>query len=250
MASTNKTSNYELSQFLGTDKPAWLSDYNTDMSKIDAQMKLNADAATTAGGTATSAAAAVGTLANLTTDAKTSAVAAINEVDSHADTASETAASALSTATAASTAAGGIADYITMSSVTRYNTVSQFQVTQGGGSIYTASITVARNAAGTLAKVYGSITLQGTSSSGISSVKLNVDTGLRPTEEMTINDCGVSLADNGAGLSSTVSACAITINTDGTLVISGYHNLGTTVYLRQFGCLLFIQNFGDVPSPE
>ena len=38
MSSTNKTTNYELSQFLGTDKPAWLSDYNTDMSKIDVQM--------------------------------------------------------------------------------------------------------------------------------------------------------------------------------------------------------------------
>ena len=35
MASTNKTQNLELSQFLGTDKPAWLADYNSDMEKID-----------------------------------------------------------------------------------------------------------------------------------------------------------------------------------------------------------------------
>lgn len=35
MGSTNKTTNYELSQFLGTDKPAWLQDYNGDMQKID-----------------------------------------------------------------------------------------------------------------------------------------------------------------------------------------------------------------------
>ena len=35
MASTNKTSHYELSQFLANDKPAWLSDYNNDMQKID-----------------------------------------------------------------------------------------------------------------------------------------------------------------------------------------------------------------------
>ena len=45
MGSTNKTSNYELSQFLGSDKPAWLLDYNGDMLKIDTQMKANADAA-------------------------------------------------------------------------------------------------------------------------------------------------------------------------------------------------------------
>lgn len=35
MSSTNKTANYELSQFIGSDKPAWLIDYNGDMSKID-----------------------------------------------------------------------------------------------------------------------------------------------------------------------------------------------------------------------
>lgn len=43
MASTNKTKNYGLSQFVGTDRPTWLVDYNGDMSKIDAQMKQNAD---------------------------------------------------------------------------------------------------------------------------------------------------------------------------------------------------------------
>ncbi len=44
MAHTNATINYELSQFLGTDKPAWLVDYNGDMLKIDTVLKANADA--------------------------------------------------------------------------------------------------------------------------------------------------------------------------------------------------------------
>lgn len=35
MGSTNKTTNLELSQFLGTDKPSWLNDYNADMLAID-----------------------------------------------------------------------------------------------------------------------------------------------------------------------------------------------------------------------
>ena len=43
MASTNKTENYDLSQFVGTDHPTWLVDYNGDMTKIDAQLKQNAD---------------------------------------------------------------------------------------------------------------------------------------------------------------------------------------------------------------
>ena len=52
MTATNHTENYSLSQFVGTDRPTWLVDYNGDMAKIDAQMKQNADdiASATAGG--------------------------------------------------------------------------------------------------------------------------------------------------------------------------------------------------------
>lgn len=55
MSSTNHTTNYGLSQFLGTDKPAWLVDYNGDMAAIDTQMKANADAASGAQTTANTA---------------------------------------------------------------------------------------------------------------------------------------------------------------------------------------------------
>ena len=52
MTATNHTENYNLSQFVGTDRPTWLVDYNGDMSKIDAQLKQNADdiASAAAGG--------------------------------------------------------------------------------------------------------------------------------------------------------------------------------------------------------
>ena len=43
MTATNHTENYNLSQFVGTDRPTWLVDYNGDMAKIDVQMKQNAD---------------------------------------------------------------------------------------------------------------------------------------------------------------------------------------------------------------
>lgn len=43
MTATKKTANYKLSQFVGTDRPTWLVDYNGDMVKIDAQMKQNAE---------------------------------------------------------------------------------------------------------------------------------------------------------------------------------------------------------------
>lgn len=52
MTATNHTRNYNLSQFVGTDRPTWLGDYNSDMTKIDARLKRNADdiASATAGG--------------------------------------------------------------------------------------------------------------------------------------------------------------------------------------------------------
>jgi hypothetical protein len=109
MASTNKTTNLELSQYVSSDKPTYLVDYNSDMSKIDTGVhtaQVTADTASTAATNAqttaegaqttantaiTNAATAqsgvvqnatnIGTLANLTTVEKTSLVGAINEVD-------------------------------------------------------------------------------------------------------------------------------------------------------------------------
>lgn len=59
MASTGKTTNYELSQFIGTDKPSWLGDYNGDMLKIDTVLgSINATATTAQSGVASAQSAA------------------------------------------------------------------------------------------------------------------------------------------------------------------------------------------------
>lgn len=54
MSATNKTTNFELPLFIGSDRPAWLSDWNQAMTKIDTnlqQIKLTANEAdSTAGG--------------------------------------------------------------------------------------------------------------------------------------------------------------------------------------------------------
>lgn len=55
MSSTNKTTYYKLSQYIGTDKPTFLGDYNADMSKIDAGIHGVQETATTANQTAGSA---------------------------------------------------------------------------------------------------------------------------------------------------------------------------------------------------
>ena len=59
MASTGKTTNYELSQFIGTDKLSWLGDYNGDMLKIDTALgSINATATTAQSGVASAQSAA------------------------------------------------------------------------------------------------------------------------------------------------------------------------------------------------
>ena len=113
MASTNKTTHYELSQYVSSDKPTYLIDYNGDMAKIDTGInaaKTTADSASTAASnaataaetaqntattavtnaataqtTADSANTKIGTLANLQTTAKTDLVSAINEVNDKAN---------------------------------------------------------------------------------------------------------------------------------------------------------------------
>lgn len=102
MSSTNKTTNYNLSQYIGTDKPTYLGDYNSDMSKIDEGIKQAADEATTA----SSKAGTASSNASL-------ALQKASEASEKADTAQETAeaaqtsaSGALSTATAANNLAG------------------------------------------------------------------------------------------------------------------------------------------------
>lgn len=95
MSTTNSTTNYHLSQYVGSDVTSYLTNYNSDMSAIDTQMKANADAASAAN---TNASAAI-TTANAAASDASSAL-------STANAASSTATSAQTAAQEAQTAAG------------------------------------------------------------------------------------------------------------------------------------------------
>lgn len=239
MSSTNKTSNYELSQFLGTDKPAWLSDYNTDMSKIDTQMKANADAANVADGKADTNATAIGTLANLTTDAKTNVVAAVNEVDSHADTAQNTATQAATTANAAKTEADALSSYF---SITQTGSITP---SISGGTIGSQNeLYYALNAAGTLGKIYGRLRFT-VSSTGTITLTLPIS-GLDVSSQFTIASACYYNGKYG-GEFTTINARDMVVNTDGTCTISwsGF-NVGAEITLWLPPCVYFFTDFGDV----
>lgn len=95
MSSTNKTTYYELSQYVGSDKPTYLGDYNSDMLKIDTGLHAAADAADIAV-----------TTANAANSAATSASTTASTALSTAQTASTTATQAQTTAETALTNSG------------------------------------------------------------------------------------------------------------------------------------------------
>lgn len=103
-SSTNKTANYDLPQFVGTDKPTWLGDINQAMADIDAGMHENAsNISTMASDVATASATA--SQASQDVSALTSTVNTLSSdvtaVTTTANNAQSTATSALNTANTA-----------------------------------------------------------------------------------------------------------------------------------------------------
>lgn len=246
MSSTNKTTNYDLSQFIGTDKPAWLSDYNGDMGKIDAGIHTAQNTATGADGKATANATAIGTLSNLTTDAKTNLVAAINEVDTHADTAANSAASAAGNATQALTKVNALADYFAMT-VTQ---VSAANIVSSTGSVEDVpSVSIAKNSTNSLGKVYGSIHHRPTTS-GWQTITLNIDSGIHPDADFTIVPAGVTNT-NAGDKNQKLENVYLRFHPSGTIDIiywSELTNVQFHVYLMP--CLYFFTDFGDLPAGQ
>lgn len=138
MASTNKTTNYDLSQYVGTDKPTYLGDYNSDMQKIDSAIKDNADDISTLSNSVTE-------VTNTANTANTNASTALTEAVS----AGGTATTALNKANANETAIGQIVEsgsnlngrYIKFSDGTLICTkevTGSINITTGWGSGYTS----------------------------------------------------------------------------------------------------------------
>lgn len=242
MSSTNKTTHYELSQFLGTDKPAWLNDYNADMSKIDSGINTAQSTATSADGKATTNATAIGTLSSLTTDVKTDIVSAINEVDGHADTAQATANSASNTANSASTSVTNLTNYLTM------NTFTTPTATISAGATYWVNeLGCASNASGSLGKVYGRIFMSSTING---TVTVTFATPLRPTSNITING-GLLVFWGAQGQDANIpTSTSFTIATDGTCTVSLSVNANQQYRLFFINSVIFATDFGDLPQPN
>ena len=256
MASTNKTTNYELSQYVGTDKPTYLSDYNGDMYKIDAQMKTNADNISTA----MSSISTVTSTANTALSTAQSAESTANSASSTASSASTTAGnaqstanSALSTATTAQSTANQVAtDLNTFENKFNFTDFEEYGTDDVTATYctYGGTLKVATNSDGSIGKIYGRVVLTGTSSGN--NPTFSFTSNLRPTSEITINSLGI-VAPEVSGAQRPLDIMNVTIATNGTVTVSsnysGTGGVNGAVYrVMFFPCVLFMTDFGDIPE--
>ena len=248
MSYSNHTTNYNLPLYVGTDKPTYLGDFNTAMSAIDSQMKANADSASGADTKANSAISAVGTLANLTTTAKTDLVSAVNEVNTTAGTAQ-------STANNASTSAGNALEQSQQTALELASLENKFNLTATSLSVSCPQltpnpagtfITCAKNSDGSMAKIYGRIRFS--SSYNGDCVCTISDTGLRPTEAITFQGCAFRFANYPDG-NQVCYMLDYTLNTNGTITVRVTNSTAFAgVDAVLMANLLFIKDFGDQPE--
>lgn len=224
-ASTNKTANYNLSQYVGSDKPTYLGDYNSDMAKIDAQMKANADAINE-----------TDTKAEL---AKTTADTALQ----NATSAGQTATTANNTATSALNKALQNESNINKFNFTNFKTYNASEISISKGSISDSNLTIARNSEGSIAKIYGQITNSFTNDNGLVTLTLNSD--LRPTNNIFIGGLGIITYFTNQDISNVYSQ-GLTIKTDGTIEIAINIDISTTAVRFMFSpAILIMEDFGD-----
>ena len=260
-SATNSTTNYELPQFVGTDKPSWLTDFNSAMSTIDTGMHTNAgnistlstDVAT-ASSTASQASSDVATL----TSTVNSLSSDVSSISTTATNASSTATSALNTANTANgkadtnaTAITGLTGRVTQTEadIAKFNftNIKASTLTKSGGTFTLAtgnSITVATDSTGSICKIYGQITANSVTANG----KVIADSDLRPSEDIEINGCAIRSVTNGGNVKS-MGNLPITIKTNGNIEfpIGWSYASGDTVRINAIACVIFLKDFGDTP---
>lgn len=223
MGATNKTTYYELPQYVQSDKPSYLGDFNGAMNTIDSAIHTNAVNIGINGTAIENTNALIGDLDNLTTDTKTSIVGAINEVNSKVDTNEE---------------------YFNINTFTTINktdmVMSDPLVTIANGS----SLTLATNSDSTLFKLYGKIDVN--TNGYENELSLSFPTSLRPTSALTINNVYLGIFYHTDGHIYSIQSLPITIATNGIVTLTlGHQDILLLQSCILQPCLYFLKDFGD-----
>lgn len=246
MASTNKTTNYELSQYIGTDKPTYLVDYNSDMSKIDVAIKNAYDRGSLGVTNAATAQSTAETADGKATNAATVAASAQSTAESASTTASTADEKAVNAQTTANSALAGTienAAKINNFNLTVFKDLSPKSISNC--TINTNQMKMARNSDGSLAKIYGYLNLT-IPANGTVDILMNANegiTGLAPDQDIAINYCAVQNGSvSGFGYK------GFTIKQNGDIQITFYGRANDNMLLLYVPCLYWVKDFGDNPN--
>lgn len=261
-SSTNKTTNYELSQYIGTDKPTYLGDYNSDMSKIDANLKLVSDTATSGDTKGTQAL----TLGQTAKDRADEAYTLADTANTTANSASNTAGTALENTITNATqinkfnlTVGYTSDRDETDGNTVQNTLGKFNpnthtftTTNSGMSSVSCGISGMVNSDGSIGKIYGRIKLT-------ANYNMNASNGL-PCIRLRCSDFGIATPETGYTIScagtcfcNVFRSADIYIGSDGYIYLYGTvtGNVSNASYFIVFTpVILFFKDFGDIPTGD
>ena len=264
MSSTNKTTHYNLNQYVASDKPTYLVDYNADMSAIDSGIyaaKLEANTNTST----------IGNLASLNTTAKTNLVGAINEIDGDIETLSGTVGQHTTDIATNTSAIGNLASLNTtakknlvsavnevnsdikkfnLTKFKSYDVSSTIDVTNSNSNIhYNGTITIATNSDGSIFKLYGSITYDTSGSSSNQNGTLTLyNTGIVPSSAFSVFPAGFTFVNPANGQTPAVYGCSFDVQANGNIVISEAMSPNQDRIRQFYPSLYFAKNFGDVPD--
>lgn len=249
MSATNTTTNYNLPIFIGSDKPAWLVDFNGAMNAIDAQMKANADAI-----------AGKSPILTFNDTTEIDFTVASNVITANlASGVSDKVGRALVTPIAAPAAeqivainTSGTQDVIEIGSGLFNDSGTlkavDLNLTDTGTGSFTlpsninlnsGNLNYALNTDKSIGKIYGNFTLGGTGT-GL----LNFDTGIvvaTPDAEYTISTTGIVVSGSVTG----VGNISFVVHTNGHVYITVYKPTSSSVFVLAFPCLYFFKDFGD-----
>lgn len=241
MSSTNKTTNYQLSQYIGTDKPTYLGDYNSDMGKIDTAIKNAADAASTAASKAGSAqskaeqasqdvASMNENVSDISGDVE-ELKGTVQNLNTQVGTASSTAQSALSTANQANTNANNA---LTQLDKMGWTASQQVNNLMSGMTAYSSNpIQVSYNEGLGLLNIFGGALASGGVNITTSSVLFQLPSSIpRPSTQKTIPFSGFYYRSGGEEM----RAISMVVDTSGNVrsqyALNGVTDIGFNSMIR------------------
>ena len=262
MSATNQTPNYGLPQYIGTDVPSYLGDFNKAMLDIDTAIKGVDNKATsaessvaTANANASEALEIAGTASTKADTAQataTSGQATATQAKNTAETAQSTAETAQATATQAKNTATQAQSDVTkaLTDLAKFNLVNSQKissVTPGSNveSVPDCNLTLVADSSYKVFKLYGRVSVKAIAK-GYCEVSFN--SNLRPSKQVVMQGCGFAYDYDTGGVGSDAQ---ITIATSGKVTIRGNcakNRYGNGMWLLNM--LYFLDTFDQSLVPD